>query len=164
MPRWFYALVADIMVVVHLAFMLYIILGEFLIVAGAFARWAWVRKPWFRWTHLGAIMIVVVETFVGMTCPLTEWEYNLRDLAGQVNMDREASFTGRMAREILFVGCITLRSQPPKAGAFMSAHRTARLCASTRATTASRAGRRGGPTWHTAISQRPRSDDPSALK
>ena len=83
MPRWFYALAADIMVVVHLAFMLYIILGEFLIVAGAIARWAWVRNAWFRWTHLGAIMIVVVETFAGMTCPLTEWEDRLRLSAGE---------------------------------------------------------------------------------
>jgi hypothetical protein len=103
MPRWFFSVAADITVVVHLAFMAYIVLGELLIVAGALAGWKWVRNPWFRWTHLAAILIVVAETFVGMECPLTGWEYDLRELAGEVVKDRDASFTGRVVRQVLFV-------------------------------------------------------------
>jgi hypothetical protein len=103
MPRWFYSVAADVTVVVHLAFMLYIILGELLIVAGALAGWKWVRNPWFRWTHLAAILFVVVETFAGVDCPLTLWERDLRNLAGQVNKDMEASFTGWVVRQVLFL-------------------------------------------------------------
>jgi hypothetical protein len=103
MPLWFYSVAADIVVVVHLAFMAYIVLGELLIVTGALAGWKWVRNPWFRWTHLAAILIVVAETVIGMSCPLTDWEYNLRNLAGQVVKDQEASFTGRVVRQVLFV-------------------------------------------------------------
>jgi hypothetical protein len=103
MPRWFYSVAADVTVVVHLAFMLYIILGELLIVAGALAGWDWVRRPWFRWTHLAAILFVVAETFAGVDCPLTLWERDLRNLAGQVNKDQEASFTGRVVRQVLFL-------------------------------------------------------------
>jgi hypothetical protein len=103
MPRWFFSVAADIVVVVHLAFMAYIVLGELLIVAGGLAGWKWVRNPWFRWTHLVAILLVVAETVIGMNCPLTDWEYDLRTLAGQVVKDRDASFTGRVVRQILFV-------------------------------------------------------------
>src|SRR5262245_34021435 len=103
MPRWFYSVAADVTVVVHLAFMLYVVLGALLIVAVALCGWKWVRNPWFRWTHLAAILIVVAETVVGMNCPLTDWEYDLRNLAGQVNKDREASFTGWVVRQVLFL-------------------------------------------------------------
>ena len=103
MAPWVYGLAADCTVVVHLAYMLYIVLGEALIVAGALAGWHWVRSPRFRWTHLAAILIVVAETFIGMECPLTKWEYDLRKLAGQVHQDQDASFTGRVVREVLFL-------------------------------------------------------------
>lgn len=103
MPRWFYSLAADLVVISHLAYMAYVVLGEVLIVAGIILRWQWVRNPWFRWTHLAAILLVVVETAIGMTCPLTDWEYELRELAGQVVKDRDASFTGRVVRQVLFV-------------------------------------------------------------
>src|SRR5262245_21644330 len=105
MPRWFFSLAADIVVVVHLAFMAYVVLGELLIVIGALAGWKWVRNPWFRWTHLAAILVVVAESVAGMDCPLTDWEYGLRDLAGQVvkDGDRETSFTAWVVRQVLFL-------------------------------------------------------------
>jgi hypothetical protein len=106
MSPWVYSLAADVTVVVHLAFMAYIVLGEVLIVIGALAGWKWIRNPWFRWTHLAAILIVVAETVAGMGCPLTGWEYDLRTLAGDVGaaaQDRNASFTGRVVRQMLFL-------------------------------------------------------------
>ena len=69
---------ADAIVVVHLAFVLFV-------VGGLFATWiglAWgkpfARSPWFRNLHLAAIAFVVAESLLGMVCPLTLWEDALR--------------------------------------------------------------------------------------
>src|SRR6266403_709386 len=65
------------------------------------SRWrrrrTWIRNPWFRITHLVAILIVIYEIIVRANCPLTTWEMRLRAMAGQaVNqstfMDRLLSF------------------------------------------------------------------------
>ena len=92
-----YGLAADLMVVVHILYVAYIVVGLGLIVAGLRRKWHWVRNPWFRSTHLLAILIVVYEIIVKAQCPLTVWEMQLRALAGQaVNqttfMDRLLSF------------------------------------------------------------------------
>ena len=42
--------------------------------------WEWVRNWWFRVAHLVAILIVAAEAFLDIPCPLTEWEYRLREL------------------------------------------------------------------------------------
>jgi len=92
-----YGLAADLMVVVHTLYVAYIVVGVGLIVAGLRRKWNWVRNPWFRLTHLLAILIVMYEIIVKAQCPLTVWEMQLRALAGQaVNqttfMDRLLSF------------------------------------------------------------------------
>ena len=43
----------------------------------------WIRNPWFRVTHLLAILIVVMETFLKLNCPLTTWENQARAAAQQ---------------------------------------------------------------------------------
>lgn len=92
-----YGLAADLLVVVHILYVAYIVVGVGLIVAGLRRKWNWVRNPWFRLTHLLAILIVVYEIIVKAQCPLTVWEMQLRAVAGQaVNqttfMDRVLSF------------------------------------------------------------------------
>lgn len=92
-----YGLAADLMVVVHILYVAYIVVGLWLIVAGLRRKWNWVRNPWFLFTHLLAILIVVYEIIVKAQCPLTVWEMQLRAFAGQaVNqttfMDRLLSF------------------------------------------------------------------------
>lgn len=93
---WF-GIAADLLVVVHILYVAYIVVGLGLIVAGLRRKWYWVRNPWLRLTHLLAILIVVYEIIVKAQCPLTVWEMQLRALAGQaVNqttfMDRLLSF------------------------------------------------------------------------
>jgi hypothetical protein len=78
-----FALVADMLLVVHIAYMAYVVVGQLAILIGWPLGWRWIRNPWFRVTHLAAIMIVVVETLFGWRCPLTDWEEELRVLAGQ---------------------------------------------------------------------------------
>jgi uncharacterized protein DUF2784 len=95
-----YGIVADLIVAVHVAFVAYVVLGQLVILAGMLARWSWVRNLWFRCSHLLAIGIVALETVVGVSCPLTLWEQNLRSAAGQPVS--EATFIGRMMHYILF--------------------------------------------------------------
>jgi hypothetical protein len=78
----------------------YVIIGELAILVGLFCRWEWIRNPWFRWTHLTAILIVAVEAILGITCPLTDWEDALREWAGQKPSDM--SFIGRVLNDVLF--------------------------------------------------------------
>jgi uncharacterized protein DUF2784 len=95
-----YALAADAIVVIHILYVAYIVVGLCLIVAGLRRRWNWIRNPWFRLTHLLAILIVVYELIVKANCPLTTWEMHLRALAGQaVN---QSTFMDRLLSFILF--------------------------------------------------------------
>jgi Protein of Unknown function (DUF2784) len=91
---------ADVIVAVHLGYVSFVVIGQLLILAGLIFRWQWVRNPWFRSIHLIAIAIVATEAFFDVKCPLTTWERNLREKAGQEVS--EASFVGRMANDILF--------------------------------------------------------------
>jgi hypothetical protein len=70
--------IADVILVVHFAFVAFVVGGLLLIWAGAACRWNWVRNFRFRLAHLVAIGFLAVEALIGMACPLTEWEYLLR--------------------------------------------------------------------------------------
>lgn len=83
MPPLVYRIAADVVVVAHVAYVLFVIFGLLLTVIGALAGWKWVRNPWFRGIHLTMIGIVVFETWVGITCPLSVWEWQLREWAGE---------------------------------------------------------------------------------
>lgn len=71
-------LLADAILVVHFAFVLFVVGGFVLIVAGAVAGWRWVRNRAFRYAHLAAIVFVAAEALLGVACPLTVWEDALR--------------------------------------------------------------------------------------
>jgi hypothetical protein len=73
---------ADALLVIHVAFVAYVVLGFALIWIGFFLRRRFVRNPWFRFTHLLAMGIVAAQTLSRTICPLTEWEAGLRRLAG----------------------------------------------------------------------------------
>ena len=76
-------LAADGLLVLHALFIAFVVFGLLLVIAGMFGNWRWTRNPWFRLTHLGAIGFVVLQSWLGMICPLTTWENELRQLAGQ---------------------------------------------------------------------------------
>lgn len=79
---------------VHAAFILFVVAGLVLIWIGWMFRWEFVRNFWFRVAHLAAIGVVVVESITGVVCPLTTWEDKLRLLAGN-----QARYTGSFIRE-----------------------------------------------------------------
>ncbi|MGC9311343.1 MAG: DUF2784 domain-containing protein [Sediminispirochaetaceae bacterium] len=96
-----HGLTADIIVFVHLLYLLFTVGGEALILTGGILKWRWVRNLPFRITHLVAVVLVSLEAVIGMLCPLTELEYTLRRAAGQT-VEEEISLVGRIIRSILF--------------------------------------------------------------
>ena len=97
----FFAVVADILVAAHFCYVAFAIGGELCIIVGAILRWGWVRNLPFRIVHLCAVVLVAVEASTGMPCPLTEWEYRLRELSGQ-QAEAHISFIARIVRSIIF--------------------------------------------------------------
>ena len=96
-----YPLAADLITVVHATYVGFVVFGQIAIVLGLVFRWTWVRHVWFRVTHFAMIAVVVVEALLGITCPLTTWEFQLRMLAGQVASER--SFVATLVHKFLFV-------------------------------------------------------------
>ena len=89
-------LAADVLLAVHFAIAAFIVGGLILVWIGAAAGWIWVRNPWFRYAHLGAIAFVAAEALLGYACPFTVWEDLLR---GGVRPD---SFVGRWVYRLLY--------------------------------------------------------------
>ena len=75
-------LAADALLIIHALFIGFVVFGLVFIIAGLVRGWRWVRNPWFRFIHLGAIGIVVIQSWLNIICPLTIWENNLREKAG----------------------------------------------------------------------------------
>lgn len=103
-------LLADFIVVVHLAYMVVVVFGQFAIMVGHHLDWQWTRNPWFRIIHLTMILIVAYEALNEIECPLTTWERELRVQAGQIpenyyELDHweveNASFIARLVRGVL---------------------------------------------------------------
>ena len=78
-----YSNLADLVLLIHFAIVLFVVGGLLLIVLGNFLRWSWVNHWWFRAMHLLAISVVVLESWLGIECPLTTLENWLRLQAGQ---------------------------------------------------------------------------------
>lgn len=68
-----YRLLADVVVVLHIGFVLFVILGGFLL-----RRW-----PKLIYAHVPVAIWGALIEFVGWVCPLTPLENHLRDLGGQ---------------------------------------------------------------------------------
>ena len=77
-----YLIAANTLLVVHALFAAFVVLGLFAIYLGHFVGWAWVKNMWFRAMHLAGIIIVVLQAWAGLICPLTTWEMALRERAG----------------------------------------------------------------------------------
>ncbi len=96
-----YSLLADMIVFVHFGYIAVILGGMLLILIGGAAGWGFVRNFWFRAVHLAMILIVVAEALLGIICPLTVWEHDLRVAAGQDVS--EGTFVGRLLHNLIFV-------------------------------------------------------------
>jgi hypothetical protein len=95
-----YRFLADAIVVVHFAYVAFVVLGLVVILVGRAAGWRWVRNFWFRAVHLLMIAVVVFEALAGIVCPLTTWEFDLRVAAGEDG--DPSSFVGRLVHGLMF--------------------------------------------------------------
>ncbi len=69
----FYRIAADAVLVLHLCFILFAVLGALLVL-----RWRWLA-----WLHLPAAVWAAMIEFAGWYCPLTPLENSLRHAGGE---------------------------------------------------------------------------------
>jgi hypothetical protein len=81
-PSTRFQLAADAILLLHVLFVSFVVIGLLLIFAGNARGWSWVRNPGFRVTHILAISIIVIQSWLGVICPLTRFEMALRSQAG----------------------------------------------------------------------------------
>lgn len=65
---------ADLLVVFHFLFVIFVLFGGLLIL-----KWRFIM-----WLHIPAVVWGVVVEWMGWICPLTPWEWSLREKAGQL--------------------------------------------------------------------------------
>ncbi len=94
-----YGLAADLLVVVHLGFVAFVVLGGF-----AIPRW-----PRLAWAHLPAVAWGVGIELTGAICPLTPLELWLRMEAGAAGY--EGDFIAHYLLPVLYPAGLTRRAQ-----------------------------------------------------
>ena len=94
--RW----AADAMLVVHVGIVLFVLLGLVLTLVGGALGWRWVHGRFFRGLHLMIIGVIVGQAWAGVICPLTIWENDLRERAGQTRYDE--TFVQHWLSQVLF--------------------------------------------------------------
>jgi hypothetical protein len=91
---------ADVVLVLHLAVVLFIVGGLVFVIVGNLRDWAWVNAWWFRIAHVAAIGVVVVQGWLGRVCPLTTLESSLRQRAGESGY--RGSFVEHWVQQVLY--------------------------------------------------------------
>jgi hypothetical protein len=94
-----YQILADLVVVIHLGFVIFAVLGAFL------ALW----RRWFIWLHLPAFLWSVWIEFTGGICPLTPLENWFRIKAGQGGY--EGDFVATYLLPVLYPAGLTRNVQ-----------------------------------------------------
>lgn len=113
---YFYALLADLTLLLHFTYVLFVVVGQILILVGWTKKWNWTEKISFRLIHFVCIGIVVIQGWLGVTCPLTLFAAHLREKAGEIGGGYETTFIGYWVGKALyfeapvwiFTGCYTL--------------------------------------------------------
>jgi hypothetical protein len=95
-----YRIAADVVLLLHVAYVAFVVLGLLAVLVGYLRRWEWIRNFRFRMLHLTMIFVVVLEAWCGVTCPLTTLENHLRQQAGQSVY--EGGFIAAGVRQFLF--------------------------------------------------------------
>jgi hypothetical protein len=96
MWRW----LADAVLVLHVGFVVFVVVGLVLVVVGNLLGWRWVNGIGFRVAHLAAIGVVVAESWLGVMCPLTTLESWLRARAGAASY--AGDFIAHWLQRLLF--------------------------------------------------------------
>lgn len=92
---------ADAVLLLHLAAAGFIVLVPPLALLGQGRGWSFVHSPWLRLPHLGVAALVLAGDLAGRLCPLTEWEWSLRQAALGRGLPRQ-SWTAEWAGRLLY--------------------------------------------------------------
>jgi len=92
-------LFADLLVVLHLAYVLFVVFGAILV------RY----RRWVMWAHIPAALWGAFISAVGGVCPLTPWENHFRQLAGQSGY--QGGFIEHYILPVLYPAGLTLDMQ-----------------------------------------------------
>lgn len=95
-----YQTLADAVLLIHFAVVLFVVGGLPLIPVGNRLGWRWVNGWGFRLAHLAAIAVVVLQAWLGQRCPLTTLESWLRLKAGSSGYRR--SFIEHWVQRLLY--------------------------------------------------------------
>ena len=95
-----FQLLADAVLALHVAIVLFVVGGLLLVVAGNLLSWEWVNAPWLRLIHLATIAVVAAEAWIGFVCPLTTLEMWLRSQVHGVTY--QGSFVEHWLQALLF--------------------------------------------------------------
>lgn len=90
---------ADLVVLVHLAFIVFVVLGGVLAL-----HWRWIL-----WVHLPALLWSALLEFCGWTCPLTPLENWLRRVGGA--SEYSGGFVERYVLPIVYPAALTREAQ-----------------------------------------------------
>jgi len=92
---------ADVTLLLHAGFVLFVVGGQGLILIGWARGWRWTRGLLFRFLHLGSIGFVVLEAWFSVPCPLTVLENEFRLRAGETAA-YQVSFIGYWVGRLLY--------------------------------------------------------------
>lgn len=93
---------ADLVLVLHAGFVVFVVGGLVAIWIGNGLGWAWVNGLRFRIVHAAAIGIVIVESWLGIVCPLTRLEQALRARGGAPGLAPGEGFVEHWVSRLLF--------------------------------------------------------------
>jgi len=94
-----YSLPADLILIVHLAFIVFVLCGGLLVL-----RWRWIA-----WLHLPAAAWGAVVEFTGWICPLTPLEIWLREQGGKAGY--QSDFIAQYLLPVLYPNDLTREIQ-----------------------------------------------------
>lgn len=90
-----YGALADAVLVFHLAFIVFVLVGALPVL-----RW-----PWVAWLHVPSFLWGAVMELAGWICPLTPLELRLRELAGSAGY--EVRFLEHYLLRLIYPGSLT---------------------------------------------------------
>ena len=77
-----YLALADLVLLLHFAVVLFNLFGIVVIPLGAWRGWRFVRTFWWRALHLGTLAVVALQAAGGRLCFLTTWHAALVQMSG----------------------------------------------------------------------------------
>ena len=88
--------IADFILFIHFIIAIFISAGMVILPVGGLLSWRWCKNFSLRVVHLGLIVVVFIETLIGVHCPLTVAENYFRA------QTTDQSFLGSLMKNILY--------------------------------------------------------------